>query len=216
MIQRIKCGVGNAYIVSQGGSAILVDTGTAAFKRRILRACRGKNIRLVVLTHGHYDHAQNAAFLARELGVPVAMHPADVPLLGDILAEPLEGAHPVARLLIGILNLSTRAGFRWIGVFFRNKPFEAAIDLHDGFSFVDYGVEARAVALPGHTRGSIGVVAGDGLLAGDALTNLLPPPGKAALYGDRAAVQESAARVSAMGDMMVWFGHGKPAKNREW
>ena len=209
MIERIKCGMNNAYILSQGENAILVDTATAGYRRRILRACEGKNIRLIVLTHGHYDHTQNAAFLARELGAGIAMHPADMPLLRDMLAEPLESPVWTGKILIGFMRLSK-------GRLTRNEPFEVAVELDDGFSFAEYGVEARVIELPGHTRGSVGVVTADGLIAGDALTNLFPPAGKAALYSDEAAMEDSAAKAGALGDRMVWFGHGKPAKNREW
>jgi len=216
MITRIQCGVHNTYIVSQGDSAILVDTATSMYKNKILRACADKNIKLIVLTHGHYDHAQNAAYLSEKLNAPIAMHPADLPLLEDILAEPLQGGDPISSMLIGMLRLSKRPGFRWIGSFFRNEPFGLAVELHDGFSLEPYGVDARIIGLPGHTRGSIGVVTPDALIAGDALTNLFPPAGKAALWSDIEAMEASAAKASALGELTVYFGHGKPAQNKEW
>jgi len=209
MIERIKCGMNNAYLLSQGDNAILIDTATRASRKKILRACRGKNVKLIVLTHGHYDHAQNAAALSRELGAPIAMHPADKPLLTDMTAEPLQSPVWTGKILIGFMKLSK-------GKFPKSEPFEPAVKLCEGFSFEEYGVDARVIELPGHTRGSVGVVSADGLLAGDALTNLFPPAGKAALWSDEAAMLESAARAGALGDMTVYFGHGGPAKNREW
>ena len=38
-------------------------------------------MRLLILTHGHIDHAQNAAFLSKELNIPIAMHKDDVDLI---------------------------------------------------------------------------------------------------------------------------------------
>ena len=128
-IERIKCGPQNAYIVSRGDNAILVDTADAAFRRKVLRRCGGRNIRLIVLTHGHYDHAQNAAFLSEALGAPVAMHPADIPVLADIFAEPLRGTDPLSYFLIGLLKLGKKRGFRWLGRFFANPPFAPAVEL---------------------------------------------------------------------------------------
>jgi len=209
MIDLIQCGMNNCYLLSQGDNTILVDTATSAHKRKILRACRGRNVRLIVLTHGHYDHAQNAAWLSRELGAPVAMHPGDVPLLTDMLAEPLQSPFWTGKILIWFMKLSK-------GKFPKAKPVESAIELREGLSLAEYGVEARIIELPGHTRGSIGVVAAEGLIAGDALTNLFPPAGKAALYSDKAAMEASAAKAGALGELTVYFGHGKPAKNREW
>ena len=36
------------------------------------------------------------------------------------------------------------------------------------------------------------------------------------LFGDRAAMEESAAKISGLGGITIYFGHGKPVKNREW
>jgi glyoxylase-like metal-dependent hydrolase (beta-lactamase superfamily II) len=90
------------------------------------------------------------------------------------------------------------------------------VELREGFSFEPYGIDARVIELPGHTRGAVGVVSPEGLVAGDALTNLFPPAGKAALYSDEAAMHASAAKAAALGDMTVYFGHGGPAANRAW
>ncbi|MCL2299488.1 MAG: MBL fold metallo-hydrolase [Firmicutes bacterium] len=209
MIERIKCGMNNCYLLSQGDNTILVDTGTKADRKKILRACRGRNVRLIALTHGHCDHAGNAARLSRELGAPIAMHPADLPLLRDTLAEPLQSPGWTGKIMIRFIRLTkSRVS--------RSEPFDIAVELREGLTLAEYGVDARIIELPGHTRGSVGVVTGDGLIAGDALTNLFPPAGKAALWSDEAAMEASAAKAGALGDVMVWFGHGGPARNRAW
>ena len=64
MIQRICCGNVNCYIVADGKTAVLVDTGREKFRQKVLDACQEFDMRLLVLTHGHVDHVQNAAFLA--------------------------------------------------------------------------------------------------------------------------------------------------------
>ena len=209
MITPVYCGINNAYLLSQGENAVLIDTAVRKDRRKILRACEGKNVRLIVLTHGHYDHTQNAAYLSRTLGAPIAMHPADVPLLRDILAEPLVSPVWTGKILIRFMKLSK-------GMMSKIESFEVGVELREGFSLEPYGVEGHIIELPGHTRGSIGVVTPGGLIAGDTLTNLFPPAGKAALYSDKAAMEASAAKAGALGDMTVWFGHGKPVQNRVW
>jgi len=216
-IERIKCGIGNCYIVWQGENAILVDTAKPAYRRRILRRCEGKNIRLIAITHGHCDHVQNAAFLSRRWGAPIAMHPADIPLARDIANEPFQAATPVGKIVVAGQRVSLLSGVRWLSdlLIYKAEPFEVSVELCDGFSFAEYGVDARVVALPGHTRGSIGVLAGDGLMTGSALNNFLFP-GRPMLFGDRAAMEESVAKISGLGGITIYFGHGKPVKNREW
>jgi len=216
-IERIKCGIGNCYIVSQGDSAILVDTAKPAYRRRILRRCEGKNIRLIAITHGHCDHAQNAAFLSRAWGAPVAMHPEDIPLVRDIAHEPFQAATVPGRIVVAGQRVSLLPGVRRLFdlLIYKTEPFEVSVELREGFSFARYGVDARIVALPGHTRGSVGIVAGDGLMAGSALNNFFFPA-KPMLFGHRETMEESARKISGMGDLTIYFGHGKPVKNRVW
>ena len=213
-VRQIKCGINNVFILSQGDSASRVDTAGTSSRRKVLRACKGYDIKLVVLTHAHYDHAQNAAWLSEKLGAPIAMHPADLPLIDDILYEPIQSTDFTSRALIAMLKLSRVPGLRWLGSIMAIEPFEF-IELHEGFSLARYGVDAEIMTMPGHTPGSVGVVTSDALIAGDALTNLFGP-GKAALYSNEQAMLESAAKAAALGDIMVYFGHGGPLRNREW
>ena len=218
MVERINGGMANCYIVSQGDHAVLVDTGTAKYREAILEKCRVAGVGLIVLTHGHYDHVQNVAYLARALGVPVAMHPADLPLLEDILAEPIHAHTLLGKAMAAVIRLGQRPGLKKLITWVQQNeipPFTPDIALYDGFSLEAYGIDARVIALPGHTRGCVGLLAGGDLIAGDALMNLTKP-GRAAHYVDRAAMEASAGKISALGDVTVWFGHGRPVKNRAW
>lgn len=85
-IVKIKAG-SNCYLVSENDSSILVDTGLKGNEQKILNACEGKNVTLIVLTHGHIDHIQNAAYLANQLQVPIAMHEKDVALIKNNLCR---------------------------------------------------------------------------------------------------------------------------------
>ena len=115
-IQRVPCGSVNAYLVARGEDAILVDTGQRKYRDRVLAACRPYRMRLLVLTHGHIDHAENAAFLSEALGIPVAMHREDIPLLENNLAQPLEAeslpGKVVLAVSLGMMRASHMAPFR--------------------------------------------------------------------------------------------------------
>jgi len=207
-IERVKCGNGNVYLVSEGGNAILVDTCREQYRGMIIDKCMTKNVRLIILTHGHIDHIQNAAYLSEKLNAPIAMHKADYELTKNNLSEPM-----YAHTLLGkvILRLSKHS-------FEHDKaePFEPALFVKDGETLNEYGITATFLELPGHTKGSIGILIGDtDILVGDALMNMSWPV-KSPLYGNRAVMEESAARISALGDLTIHFGHGKPVKNRQW
>jgi len=72
----------NCYLLAAGDGFVLVDTGKpesrAALDERLGAAgCEVGALRLIVLTHGDYDHAGNAAHLGATHGALVAMHRAD-------------------------------------------------------------------------------------------------------------------------------------------
>ena len=76
-ITRIKCKTDNCYLISEGRNAILVDTSNGPARDMVTAECDKYDLKLIVLTHTHFDHAENAAFLSKRYGVPVAFHKAD-------------------------------------------------------------------------------------------------------------------------------------------
>ena len=207
-IHRIRCGNVNCYIVENGSGGVLVDPGRREFARRVLEACRRYRVRLIVLTHGHFDHAENAAFLSEALGVPIGMSGRDLDLISSNANQALS-----AETLLGkvVLSASLREFSRR-----SMRVFEPEVLLQEGDCLTDYGIDARIVALPGHTEGSIGLdVEETNLVVGDALMNMFYPT-VSMLFHNRGAMLESAEKISTLGRRMLYFGHGRPVSNRQW
>ena len=59
-IHRIKCGNANCYVLEENGNAVLVDTGKTAHRKEIEETIKqktsGLTIKLIILTHAHFDH----------------------------------------------------------------------------------------------------------------------------------------------------------------
>ena len=208
-IQRIICGNVNCYLISNGNYAILVDTGREKHRQKVLDACRAYQVRLLVLTHGHMDHAQNAAFLSRELNCPVAMHRADLDLLKDNMIQVVSADTILGRI---VLSASIKSFQSSNGI----PAFTPAVFLSEGDSLERYGFPVNVVGLPGHTNGSIGLdISETDLIVGDALMNMVYPT-VSMLYHDSGTMLESARKIEAFGDRNIHFGHGKSVKNRKW
>ena len=207
-IHQIKCGNGNCYIIENGTDGILVDTGKREFLDKVLEACRAYHVRLLVLTHAHFDHAENAAQIANTLGIPIGMHEADQNLITSNMNQELSAVTVLGKLVLA-------ASLREFSV--RAMPaFKPDVLLRDGDSLSDYGVDARIIALPGHTEGSIGIdVDGKSLIVGDALMNMFYPT-VSMLFHNRDEMLESAEKISNTGNRTIYFGHGKPVPNRQW
>lgn len=207
-IHRIKCGNGNCYIIENGTSAILIDTGKKEYINQVLRACGHYPVKLIVLTHAHFDHAENAAQISEKLGIPIGMNENDRNLIESNHHQNLSSDTFFGKI---VLSVSLKD--------FSSRPmrtFRPTVMLNDGDRLSDYGIDAKIISLPGHTDGSIGIdVDGRHLIVGDALMNLFYPT-VSMLYHKKSTMLESAEKISRIGSRTIWFGHGKPVPNRSW
>lgn len=206
-IHRIVSGNVNCYIVAENGSAILIDTGRRKYREKILKKCREFPITLIVLTHGHMDHCQNAAYLANALHVPIAMCEKDKNLIPDNRKQSLSAKTFLGRIVL----LVSLKSFEKDSL----DVFEPTVNLKDGDSLSEYGIDAEVIELPGHTNGSIGLKTEDKLFVGDALMNMFYPT-VSMLYTDERLMKKSAEKIGDMGKMEIYFGHGKSVGNRRW
>jgi len=207
-VKRIRCGSVNSYLIEEHGRAVLVDTGRNGFEEKVLAQCRKTKVELIVLTHGHVDHVQNTAYLRKELGVPVALHKEDLNLIKDNFIEPLRFQGMLGMAVAEVTAKSSATD--WI------PEFTPEIFINEGDWLKDYGINARIMGLPGHTRGSIGIDLDEkAVIVGDALMNMFYP-GLSLVYWDRTEMLKSADKISALGARKVYFGHGSPVENRTW
>ena len=201
-ITRIKCKTDNCYIVSKGRNAILVDTGSGQCIDMVIAECDKYDLKLIVLTHVHFDHAENAAALSKRYGVPVAVHQADEELFESFDKQKLKCYGLVGCVVLG-LSLKV---LRETKV---ERPSNI-IYIKEGDTLNQYGINAKIIELPGHTNGSIGVdVEEKHLLVGDAMDNwVLPALGH--LYYNMEDIKRSYYKIQALGPRRIYFGHGKP------
>lgn len=207
-IHRIAGGNVNCYIVADNDKAILIDTGRKKYREKILEKCKEFHVGLIVLTHGHMDHCQNTAYLANALHIPIAMSEKDRNLIPDNRVQPLS-----AKTFLGKMVLSVS-----LSSFEKDtlEAFEPTVYLKAGDDLREYGIDAKIIELPGHTDGSIGLeIEGDKVFVGDALMNMFYPT-VSMLYTDEREMLASAKYISELGEKTIYFGHGKPKRNRKW
>jgi hydroxyacylglutathione hydrolase len=203
--RRIDLGFVNAYLVKAGDDYILVDAGMAQrwsrVESQLLQAgALPDRLQLVVITHGDFDHTGSCAQLQRKYHAKIAMHSGDVEMVRT--GTP---AKRQARSLLGKLFL--RLGGLMGGGFQR---FEPDILLEDGQSLADYGLAARVLHTPGHTKGSIAVLTADGhLFVGDTVTNRGKPDSAPFVENER-DLRDSLAILKGLEAHIVYPGHGQP------
>jgi hydroxyacylglutathione hydrolase len=198
----------NCYLVPAGDGFVLVDTGTPERRplldRELARAgCRPGALGLVVLTHGDYDHAGNAAHLRDRYRATIGMHREDA---GRVESGDWKwGFKPKPDKFSLVFREVSR--FITAGRF---DVFQPDVYLEDGQGLEDYGLDATVLHLPGHTRGSIGVLtAGHELICGDLMDSI----GRPSLHffiDDLTAARASLERLRRLEVGTVYPGHGKP------
>lgn len=194
----------HAYLLRGGKTSVLVDTGTEKQGEETLAACHHMGVKLILLTHAHFDHCQNAAYFSQELGCPVAVGREDAPLLAGE-KRTVKGEGPWGSAFAWLSNRSIRQQ--------AIPDVKPSVFLEDGMSLAPYGIDdGKVVALPGHTAGSVGVLLDSGeLLAGDALSGFLQP-GPAWCYEDKALMEKSLEKIKALRPKKVYMGHGLQPK----
>lgn len=200
-----RLGQVNCYLLESEGKYLLVDTGTGSQRlhlhtRLIASGCTPGNLIMIVITHGDFDHTGNAVYIQDRFGGIIGMHPADA-----AMAE--EGD-----MFLGRRNASPLV--RWISPllfgFSKTDRFVPGMCLEDGQDFSSYGFEARVLALPGHSPGSIGILTSEGcLLCGDLFDNT-KRPALNTLMDDPAAAKASLQALRALDIQTVYPGHGEP------
>jgi len=206
LIHTLFTGVANTHIVESERGVVVIDAGMPRQAWRIVNAIRAlghspQDLKLILLTHGHIDHAGSAVALKRLTGAPIALNRADARLTStrDLKIPPGRNA---TTDVVG----RTIAKFGWVVPL---ETFTPDVWLDDGLVLRDFGIDARVVHTPGHTAGSISIAFQDGtVFVGDAILNLLHVSFPL-FWEDSTAARESACRIRSLKPRVCYSGHGR-------
>ncbi|MEV3970548.1 MBL fold metallo-hydrolase [Streptomyces sp. NPDC050698] len=209
-LHLLRFPVGQAYLWRDGGELTLVDAGPAGYGDRIAEAVTAlgrhpRDVRRIVLTHFHADHAGGAAEFAALSGAEVLAHRLDAPAVRGEAAgpEPVfeDWERPLHEQALRLLPEG-------------DHPRPGEVTEVSGGEVLDLGGGAHVVHVPGHTRGSIalhlpehGVVfTGDTVAASPADGTVMP----GVFNLDREQVLAACHQLAELGPEVACFGHGDP------
>lgn len=206
-VYLVPMGAANAVLFDVGQELVLVDAGLPHQADRVLDAVgklgrAARDLRHIVLTHGHPDHLGSAAALVRATGARTYMHAADAPLA--------EGGGPF-RPMTPAPGPMRHVAFHVVWA--PNKPAEPVrIDRHvaDGET-LPFAGGLQVIHAPGHCAGHVALLGRHGrlLVCGDAFSNVLglgDPVG----FEDVAEGRRSQHKLAGLPVEAAVFGHGKP------
>jgi hydroxyacylglutathione hydrolase len=195
----------NCYLVRTGDGYILIDSGMPN-KRRVIEkeieraGCQPGNLKLIVLTHGDFDHSGNASYFRKKFGARIAMNYNDYGMAerGDMLWN---RKNP---------NIFIRIIFSLFFGLSKSDRFKPDLTIDEGYDLSEYGFDAKVLYLPGHSKGSIGVLTTDGdLFCGDLFMNM-NQPAPTSLVDDLAELNSSIEKLKSLKINTVYPGHGTP------
>lgn len=203
MITKIKSGNTNCYLLTQQNSekAVLIDAGTpldGTFLKRLHATGDLPKISLLFLTHGHYDHVGYAAELQNTFHIPIAMHRNDI----EKVTHGIMDFPPARGIMSSLIRRSTLREMdkSYYQRFTPDIVFDTQRTL-PGFP------EIEIIYLPGHTKGSIGVVFENNLFAGDLVMNM-PIPSTSWFAEDFSELRRSIDVISHFEFDRIYPGHG--------
>jgi hydroxyacylglutathione hydrolase len=193
----------NCFLLRTEAGWILVDTACSRNRAELVTemkraGCPPGKLRLILLTHGDFDHAGNARHLRDVFAAPIAMHRDDVGLVerGDMFWNRGRG-NALVKAVAPVL-------FR----FGRSERFSPDLLVDDGDDLAEHGAGMKVVHLPGHSKGSVGLLTDRGeLFCGDLLINERKPVLNYRI-ADAAAARASVEKLRGLRVRRVIPSHG--------
>jgi glyoxylase-like metal-dependent hydrolase (beta-lactamase superfamily II) len=212
-LHQIRLPVGHAYLWHDPDGLTLIDTGLPGSAPSIAAAIRqagyqAGDLRRLVLTHFHPDHVGAAADIAAWGEVEVLAHQADAPFIRGQAAGPPPNLADWERPRYDQVTSQVTSEVA------QEPPTPPRIDreLTDGDELA-FGDGAVAVAVPGHTPGSVAIhlPRHQVLFAGDAAARAPDGTVMGGVFNvDRAQAAASFGRLAGLDVAVACFGHGDP------
>jgi glyoxylase-like metal-dependent hydrolase (beta-lactamase superfamily II) len=153
------------FLCASENGMVLIDAGWPGFEWRVknlMNSLHRNDLRLIVITHGHFDHYGSASAIRQLTNAPIAIQELDDIYMAEGTTElgQMHGSGCLAGTLLPI------------GEFFLQVQRTLAdILFDDNFSLKPYGIDASVIHTPGHTPGSSTVILYDSIaFCGDLLS----------------------------------------------
>ncbi len=206
-IRRLLGGRSNVYLLTAGTRALLIDTGrTRRLGRIVSRLDRLKIDRLdaILLTHTHFDHAENTAALSERFGAKIIVQKQEAGALNAGDSRLPRGSIPVTRWLMPRISpwLQPRVAYR---------PTSPDLLVGEAMGLRALGFEATVLHTPGHSPGSASLMVEDQIaLVGDTLLGTLPRSVFPPFADDPWEMVRSWGKLLGTGCTLFLPGHGWP------
>jgi len=210
-IYTIPLGFDHCYILQDKGT-VMVDGGSPKTVKQFRKTIEEihlnpKDIKLMILTHGHWDHIGSAKEIKDLTGAKIALHEKEKEWLEKSQKPMPPGVTLWGHIFGGII--------RTFLPFIHIPSTKVDLVLGDeSMSLSEYGIPGRVIHTPGHSSGSVSVLLETGeAFVGDLAMNKFPlrlSPGPPIFAEDWEALKKSWQILLDQGAKTVYPAHGEP------
>jgi glyoxylase-like metal-dependent hydrolase (beta-lactamase superfamily II) len=203
-------GFDHCYLI-QGKGTIMIDGGAPKQANRFLKnleklSIKPEEIKLIIITHGHWDHIGSAAQIKEMTGAKIAMHKNEKEWLEKSMVVMPPGVTGWGRSFSKMMTI----------ILSKIQIPAAEVDIildENDYSLSEFGIPGRIIFTPGHSPGSVSVLLDSGeAFVGDLAMNKFPlrfRPGLPIFAEDLSQVKESWEKLFALGIKTIYPAHGK-------
>jgi len=210
-IVSMNLGNTNCFVLQDKGT-ILIDAGGPKQAKKFIKelqkaSIKPEEIKLILITHGHFDHIGSADEIKAMTGAKLAMHELDKENLEKGQARIPPGVTGWGKALHKVLSLFAPM------IKFPTSTVDIVLGAEQK-SLEEYGIPGRVIPTPGHSAGSVTVLLDTGeAFVGDMSMSGLPMrlgPGLPIFAEDLPKLRDSWKSLLDHGAKTIYMSHGKP------
>ena len=209
-IYPISLGVAQCYVIQDKG-AIMIDAGAPGKINFFLKSIESlgikpNDIKLIIPTHGHWDHIGSAKDIKEITGARIAIHHREKEWLEKAQKNIPPAVTPWGHII------SKTLGFLLPLIRFPAAKVDIILEDED-FSLAEFGIPGKIIYTPGHSPGSVSVLLETGdAFVGDLAMSSFPlrlSPGLPIFANDIKEVKNSLKLLLDKGAKTIYPAHKK-------
>jgi hydroxyacylglutathione hydrolase len=207
-IHKLALGICNCYLI-QEESILLVDAGPPRKEKIFLRKLKElsinpKDISLIFITHGHWDHIGSVSAIKRLTESRIAINSRERNCVESSYNPPVHGVSLLGKVSAALISI--------LEPFMKLSSTSVSLVLEDEYSLEAEGISGSLLYTPGHTAGSMSLLLQSGdAFVGDLLMNGFPlriGPGLPIYAVDLQDVKTSLRLLLDRGAKKIYPSHG--------
>lgn len=208
-----QVGIANIILLVNGSESVLIDTGKKGHLQDFRNLLSKNNlnfgdIKLIILTHTHYDHTGNLTELVNLSGAKVLVHKNEfISLKTGFIKIPKGISFKTWFISLAARIISPKHA--------SPKPFTADLINENEFSLNEFGIDGKVISTPGHTSGSQSVLLNNTLISGDTFINLPNGTIFPHFVENPKVLLQTWQHLFDMGIEKIYPGHGKTMNVKE-